>query len=212
MISIERMNRETIKYLLEEQNLVYNENLPKLELIKDIRTKEEVVNRINVLHILYTIGEDESEECFNFFRDKLIEKNWVTYLSEVEKETIFKTKLSEYDLLNFSWKKEAMLALMWLINLPRINLLEIKETQVSNYYDLLPPEMTMEQFYESAQIKDLHEVVGFLDYYYCIHSAIRNRDGKGKTSVEQSIIIERRRALEWLTNLELDWDSISLDT
>lgn len=212
MFSIKRMNRKIIKHLIEEQNLIYNENLPKLDFIKDVRPKEEVVNRINVLHVLYTIGTDESEECFNFFREKLIKENWIVYLSEVEKKTIFKTKLNEYDLLNFSWKKEAMLALMWSINLPRINLLGIKETQVSDYYDLLPPEITMNQFYESAQLKGVNEIVGFLDYYYCIHSSIRNRDKRKKISREQSIIIERRRALEWLTNLELDWDSISLDT
>lgn len=206
------MNRKTIKNLIEEQNLVYNENLPELELIKNLRPKKEIVNRINVLHILYTIGQDGSEACFNFFRSKLIEENWMMYLSKSEEEIMFKSKLSEYDLLNLSWKKEAMIALMWSIGLPGVNLLEIKETTVSDYYHLLPPEVTMEKFYESSQLRGINEIIGLLDYYYCFHSSVRNRDKNKKTSVEQSIIIERRRALEWLTHIELDWDSISLDT
>ena len=53
-----------------------------------------------------------------------------------------------------------------------------------------------------------------LDKFYRAHWFARNNDLTGKKSdkVDMDLIMERRKALEYICYAEYEWDNISLDT
>jgi len=53
-----------------------------------------------------------------------------------------------------------------------------------------------------------------LDYFYRAHWVARNSNLNGikDDKVNMSIIMERRKAHEWVCDSSVDWDDISLDT
>ncbi|WP_294120690.1 DUF4272 domain-containing protein [Sphingomonas sp.] len=66
----------------------------------------------------------------------------------------------------------------------------------------------------SLALRSLEEIAGAADLAYCLHWAVRDARLSGRAApgdIEETEIMERRRALEWLISDE-DWYAISLDT
>ena len=69
-------------------------------------------------------------------------------------------------------------------------------------------------FRSRTKMRDAHEIVEAADLGYCLHWAWRDATLRGagqKIAVEEYVIAERRRALEWLIG-EYRWYEVSLDT
>lgn len=69
-------------------------------------------------------------------------------------------------------------------------------------------------FMERAVIRRDDDIIEALDLAYCLHWAIVDEDLSQRPmvhSVSAYVIVERRRALEWLVSKN-EWDEISLDT
>lgn len=59
------------------------------------------------------------------------------------------------------------------------------------------------------------EIMDMLDLYYNYHWACVDRRINPETKcgeLDEEVVMERRKALEWLVCKDKDWDSISLDT
>jgi hypothetical protein len=69
------------------------------------------------------------------------------------------------------------------------------------------------RFRDRARMRSWQDIFSFCDLAYCLHWAIQeaSRTNRGVTNIQAYVIIERRRALEWVLYGE-DWDSVSLDT
>ena len=66
----------------------------------------------------------------------------------------------------------------------------------------------------SLTLRSVQEIAGAADLAYCLHWAVRDARLNGRATpgdIEESEIMERRRALEWLIS-EDDWYEVSLDT
>jgi len=72
-----------------------------------------------------------------------------------------------------------------------------------------------ERFRGAAKLRPMEDIVSTLDAAYCIHWSWAEQDVHQRdlpdTDMEPYMIVERRRALEWILSGE-DWDNVSLDT
>lgn len=72
----------------------------------------------------------------------------------------------------------------------------------------------IDPFLTTIAVRNDLEVLGALDLAYCLHWAIVQDEILGREvshPVDSYVIVERRRALEWLMS-EQNWDEINLDT
>ena len=65
-----------------------------------------------------------------------------------------------------------------------------------------------------AKTRSIDQIVSACDLAYCLHWAVADANLRSKPipgHVDAHIIVERRRALEWMLSSD-DWDDVSLDT
>lgn len=205
------------------EKLGYNSNinLPLIE-NKEFKKSSEILNRIIILHILYAVYL-EGSKSIDFFYNEIRKNNLQGYLSTKEK-LFFKTKkISRFDLINFSWYKESIFVLLWSMKQIKddTSVLKIEEIDMSDFYHLMPPEKDYYSFFE-LEIIDEYKIYELLDYYYLLHWKVKKNNDltfierllkrKNENKINESVILERRKALEWIADANLDWDDISLDT
>ena len=149
-------------------------------------------------------------------------KQWATEnrlahaFSQVEKRIIEKSdeQITDREKINLSWYIEAIWAFAWAGSLiPDIPI----EVGVGNQLDLLFEEMEKSGTgLESAfRLRPQREIYCKLDLYYLAHWYARDGrlNGYHTGAFDLEIIMERRKALEWLSDRSLtDWDEIPLDT
>ena len=73
----------------------------------------------------------------------------------------------------------------------------------------------MEQFKANCKLRDTDELLDMLDLYYRYHWATTEKRIKPETEVgglDDEIVMERRRGLEWLFSEENNWFDIALNT
>lgn len=93
----------------------------------------------------------------------------------------------------------------------RANEFPDSESDVVKYARHLPPDIDMQRFRNSLTLRPPRELLQQLDVYYNLHwTSKRPTTMTGK--LNKSVIMERRRALEWISDKELDWDNIDLST
>ena len=69
------------------------------------------------------------------------------------------------------------------------------------------------EFIKSAQLRPFSEIYQQADIHYRLHWAARNAGLSGSSfPVSESLIRERRRALDWVIGVEADWDEMPSDT
>lgn len=222
---LQKIRSENLK-VLEDQGLVVNPNLPLLEVTDSVRSIEEIGMRINLLHIFYTISL-EGVESLKFFADLIKKEGWEKYLSQNEKKFLLAKNIGKQELIDFSWCKESAFALLWSscsrVKADKIQILN--EVDISDYYSFIPPELELTKFLQLLKIRDIALLYKALDLYYNLHwIAKRNKkagpsllsmlslSSRKKTGLNESLIRERRRALEWVIYSNLDWDNVTLDT
>lgn len=72
-----------------------------------------------------------------------------------------------------------------------------------------------EDFKSKCKLREVNEILDMLDLYYRYHWACVEKRIKPETSIgnlNSSVVIERRRGLEWIIREIQDWYDISLDT
>lgn len=78
----------------------------------------------------------------------------------------------------------------------------------------LKKEEDSKTFMLKGEIRTLEEIASACDLAYCLHWSLRQAQHEEKPvpgKAAPHVIIERRRALEWLISSE-PWDEVSLDT
>lgn len=188
--------------------------LPIIDPNKSLRTEEDIVNRSLVLNALSMIY---FKAPIGIVRDWIHSNNLNSSLSNKEKALLDKDNrdLEEQELIDLFWYIEALWALMWVGNL--IDDIPF-DKPVEDYMASLTPDLQNNEdgskFMKNMKIREQEEIYKKLDLYFRIHwftedSRINNYP-TGK--IDPDIIIERRKALEWVLDKDLDWDDIPLNT
>lgn len=207
----EEIRQQNILFL-EKQGFPVNENLPLLDIQECCKIEKEIAERINILHIFYAIYL-EGGESRKFFYKLIKKEGWSPFLSKSEKNMLSGLTLKEQQLVNFSWFKESIFMLLWCANKKLINSEKTEEIDIADIYSLIPPEKEHQKFIESLKLRETYEMLLELDLYYNLHWLAKHYEDLGSTKkLNLSVIVERRKALEWILNKNADWDDVNLDT
>lgn len=179
----------------------------------EIREPSEIAKRIFVLAYLGVYAEDgDRDEIIKYLKEEHI---WEA-VSDIEKELFLKDKLTEQDKINISWRSEAMFTLMWAIHKIDKLALPTEECSIWDTLNLLPDYLEpAKDFISKAKTRSKKEILNETDLIYRIHLIIHRDIQKGEDpsgNINESIVKERRYALNWLTLYEYNWDEITLDT
>lgn len=186
-----------------------NEHLPLLDDGAVIRSHDEVVDRI--------LGMLCVAACaYGFDNRKAVEwlgREATTQLLTAAEARFLRTKAG--DRRAFMEQIEAIWALAWGIGI--VPDLDFGKPCAQDFVLRLPDlkeDKSSADFRGIAKLRPHEDIVAACDLAYCIHWAIRESQLAGvKTpgKVETYVIVERRRALEWLLT-DVSWEEITLDT
>ncbi|WP_394776136.1 DUF4272 domain-containing protein [Flavobacterium sp.] len=198
--------------IINQKGYVVNNWLPILD-TPNLRTLEEIKGRMSVMNALINIA---------FEAPVFIIKNWIEdhdlsqYLSDSEKEILGKQNedLTQFEINSLRWYLESLWAFMWVTNM--IPGLEAEEYIGDNMASLLP---NLENGDDNSKINNLKtskseiEICTVLDYYYrlhwyCVDERLNGREAK----LNEGLVYERRKSLEWIYNQENDWDNVEMST
>jgi hypothetical protein len=138
-------------------------------------------------------------------------------LVESERAILRKSKgtLTQQQQASLYWCIEALWALVWAESL--IKQLPFDKCVGNNLASLCPNLQKGEggsKFLERVQLRPHAELFRMLDLYYRVHWWTRNSQLQAQPTGDVSIdiVMERRKALEWVLNAENDWDNVEMST
>jgi hypothetical protein len=150
-------------------------------------------------------------------------KDWITLngladdLSQSEREILEKEDddLTDQQRINLYWYIETLWTLVWAGQL--IPALPFDESVGNSLASLCPSLQRNEdgsKLSKKMRLRPRDELFRMLDLYYRLHWWTRNAGLTGQDTgvVRLDIIMERRKALEWIMDPGCDWDNVQEDT
>jgi hypothetical protein len=198
----------TIKNNLKERNLKFPKNMELFDDETDVRDVNSIAQRAIISAIMakcaYDLYEAENQEEIKQNCLQLLEKFNV-------REHLF---ASELDVLNkdfdeplcdtIGWRYEAANALLWSIGLVddivSADWPEDVEFELNKVFNLVTTYNTFDDFIAACNLKQEYELQDAFQLYWYYHWNIRDGQifGNIPESISYDIVMERRRALEWL--------------
>ena len=153
----------------------------------------------------------------DFIRYYLLENGLLSELTNDENTRLEESYDSweEQDKTDLYWSIEAIWALAWAGKKhSNLTLNTGVENSLSSCLPNFQENESAKGFIENFSLRSEKEIFTTLDSFYRAHWFARNHSLAGQKSslVDLDIIIERRKALEWICNIEENWDEVSLDT
>ncbi len=188
------------------------DGLPIIE-ITEPRTQFEVANRALVLNAMFQLHLNAPK----FYIEKWIDKNGLSNeLSPMESSILNSSmnKLTQEEDGYLYWSLEALWALVWAMNL--IEDLPFNKP-VGNELAHLSPNIQLNEtgskYLDNMRLRHLCSLYDMRDLYYRLHWWVNNASKLGESTgdVNFDIILERRKALEWILNRTYQWDNVNLN-
>lgn len=157
-------------------------------------------------------GEDRSK-IIGWLKE---ERLW-SYVSEEEKAFFESPKPTEQQIINATWRVEALSVLLWALQkIPSISNLR-KLSDVKSIQDACSFYMRNTQdFLESAQLLSEDEIYDANEMIYDAHWKVRDAQINGRPVPEEIIpglVQERHHAINWLMGYcGQEWDEVTTDT
>jgi hypothetical protein len=209
----EDVKKESEKIILEKGGKILD-CLPVMERNEPMRSNEELINRALILNALVNIY---FKAPIHIIKSWIEQYNLTSFLSESEKKLLDKKndELTEQENINIFWFNEALWALMWAGNL--IKDLPIDKCVEDRMVKLCPNLEKGEddsKFRKKIKIRPKEELYKKLDLYFRTHWYTENGrlNNYPTGNISGDIIMERRKALEWVIDNTLDWDNVLLNT
>lgn len=188
--------------------------LPFLDDAHRPRALDAVVRRALILNAMLQIY---FKAPVAFIKDWITRNGLTDDLSESERELLNKGEndLTEQERINLYWYIEALWTLVWAGQL--IDGLPFDEG-VGNVLASLCPALQRNEdgskLAKTMRLRSRDELFRMLDLYFRLHWWTRNSQLTGNDTgvVRLDIIMERRKALEWLMDPACDWDNVEMST
>ena len=197
---------------IAKKNYRYIDWLPILE-NPNLRSQDELIGRMSVMNALINISFEAPVEII---------KQWIEdqqlshHLSTWEKEILTKTQadLDQYEINTLRWYLEALWALMWATKMiPHLDETQWNEESMASMLPNLEEGEDNHRLQEVTTMHTTEDIYTMLDFYYRLHWYCVDERLKGQEAViNEGLVYERRRALEWLINKETNWDEIEMGT
>lgn len=206
-------DRIRARSLKQAQRLGYaiNRNLPSIDPPRSRRSVDEVADRLCSLHVVVSCA-------YGFQRAAawswLQREDLVGALSPCERAYLECMEDPESD-ARLKWQVEALWALSWAAGVQdELDFaLHCADDLVHRLPDLRTGAPTA-PFRASLALRRPKELLRAADLAYCLHWAVVDAHLHGRPipgAVEAGVVLERRRALEWLIGDDA-WDDVQLDT
>ena len=214
--------REFSNKRIKSMGIACHESLPMIESSKDVKLKslDEICKRaiaaLISTQIACDINNDNYEESLKFFSNKLEQFEGVKECLNEKEKRLFDGTYSRQDAIDVDWEYETYWALVW-----ALGLIDDDISNASNICDcpraitLVSKTRNLEEFKRKCSLRNIEEILDMLDLYYRYHWATTEKRINADTPIgnlNPSVVVERRRGLEWLISNEEDWYDISLDT
>jgi hypothetical protein len=178
------------------------------------RTLDAIVGRALVLNAMLQIA---FKAPTNIIKDWLDNNGVSAHLSANERTLLEKDndELTAQETTDLYWYIEALWALLWVGNL--IEDLAFDQP-IQDYMASLCPALQHNEdgskFANNMKIRSHDELFRMLDLYFRLHWWTRDGQLNGYETgdVRLDIIMERRKALEWVLDDSCDWDNVELST
>ena len=182
----------------------------------ELRDKEEICKRalacFQVIQIACDINNNNYEESLEFFKPRLESLGVMDELNEKE-EAILDGSYERQDVLDLAWAYEAYWALCWCLGLvddisDASGICDCEEA--ISFADV----SSVEEFAEKCELRSKEEILDTLDLYFRYHWAVNDSMAKQRASagdLHPSVVIERRRGLEWVVSDEDDWYDLEMN-
>lgn len=211
--ALERKQRSIA--LLQNEGVPFIDHLPVIrdEETAQIRSTEETAWRAMALGIVAVKGEGlEQERVLEIIEQYKLEHAFTAK----EREFVYNEKPSEHDRIQFTWQYECYWVLLWALRY-------IEELSRPDQICDVPRavrvmvDRTAEEFIRDAKLRSAAEILDEADLIYRYDWACVDARINGRTIpdwLECSVILERHRALNWLTGYadNAGWDDVSTDT
>jgi hypothetical protein len=178
------------------------------------RTPEELGARALALNALVGLAYDAPAPMI---REWIVVNGLTQSLSLSEQELLGQETedLDPQTKMNLSWAPEAIYTLLWAGGFAKS--LSLGEELPEDAFSVLPRVWEGEsgrKFLTKIRMRPYSELYAMRDFYYRAHWYAREGQLNGiETGVfVGDIIVERRKALEWLLDVTTDWDDIELST
>lgn len=200
--------------ILAAEGVPFLAHLPMIEPLSEARFRPvgDVANRALCLAMVSLMGESGDHALVQ----RLI-REWDvrSHLTPAEAAFVDSRAPSMHDRTQFSWRYEALWALVWSLSyvedIGRPDHIVDVPALVGLIVDRGP-----ERFRADARLRDGGEILDVLDLTYRYHWAIVDarlygRDAPG--GLDGGVVMERHYALNWLTFYsDQEWDDVSTDT
>lgn len=209
-------NNEFIK----SQGIKCYENLPVTSDAEEAKPKslEEIAARAYscfwVIQIACDVNNGVYEDSVDYFKPLLEKRGLMGYLNTKEKRFLDGTYTLQ-DAFDMDWAYEALYSLLYALGFVE----EIRNAStVCDSYSVIKTvnsSPTLKDFIGRCALRSNSELLEALDLYYRYDWAITEKRLDPATptgNLNASVVIERRRGLEWIFADEADWYDISMDT
>ena len=209
MVNPEQVKADSIS-LLRSWAVPVIDHLPTLEAASELspQSADAVARRCSVLTHVIMIGYDEepTESAKAVTRFGLM-----SFASAHERDLFGRKKNSKQERIDATWLTECMQSFAWCLSLAELDVFKHCDDDLASLFP--EPYTDPSTFISSAALRPFEEIYRQADIHYRLHWAARNcRHSGAKFPVSESIIRERRRALDWVIGVELDWDEVPSDT
>lgn len=199
--------------LAEVRRLGYpeNTNLPVLDETGETRTVSEITDRLLCLYARVACSYGFSKEKALKWLDR---ENLLDSLVDSER-LFFKSEMDTRQKASAQWEIEALWALAWCVKCHES--LDFGDSCADDFIKLLPDiakNDSTKSFRSGRTLCAKEDIIAKADLSYCLHWAVRDAEIKGQSipgKVPSNVVIERRRALEWVVG-DVAWDDVELDT
>lgn len=205
--------------VLQNRSVLVNPWLPILGEDSDFRVRaaDEILRRARARLVYFMRSQFAMDNVpLAEYRAAMDEMKAWGDLSPEEREVVEAGTLSPQQMADSSWAIEACVPLVWAIGLlPELSWPDGKCDARSVVDTIRRARLSGGGDGEEVEARPLGEVLDQTDLYYRLHWACRQLvqlERKGPPpGVDPSVVIERRRALEWMVGAE-EWDEVGMGT
>ena len=201
-----RGNNEAYLYAA---GIAVNPALPYIESSNDVapRSSAEVAPKLVALSYTIRIGYGYP---ISDAKARLTSLGVLDILGSTTLEILNTGKLTEQQKIDLKWQAEAAQAIAWALNLADLDNTQPCDEDLADRLSFGDGE---QRFIQTAQRRSLDDIQEQVDLVYLMHWYAVNCRLTGKDcALNESVVRERRRALDWIYGVAEDWDEIPMDT
>jgi hypothetical protein len=195
---------------LAEHGVRINETLPFIEAPDALKPQsaDNVARRAVVLGHIIGIGFGQPGARM---KEPLKQFGLLQYASANEIRLLNADTYTEQEKIDATWLVECMQAIGWCFSSVKLDPFAGCDEDLASHFPA--PFTDPTGFIAKATLRPFSEIYQQADLHYRLHWAARNARLTGTDSpVQEGVIQERRKAIDWVIGVEADWDEMPMDT